>query len=200
MNYSIFFMIKKNYSCIYICPSPGGAGCSHKMDIAGCIYVGHNEPLWAPVHKHAQKTQTGLTVSLGSHTQKGIRNMNGSTFLLHLPKRTLQTTFCGLSTPKGSSKILPCHSVHLHFMQSRKACSLIWDLQIWPELSNPGFSYSCMGGCTCLLLGSRWLVSQGICYRASMGSLDKRSCGECPSHSLEVQLSSLRSTLGCVKS
>lgn len=69
-NYRVFLIIKKNYRCIYICPSPGGAGCSHKMGIAGCIYVGHNEPLWAPVHRHAQKAQTVATVSLGSHTQK----------------------------------------------------------------------------------------------------------------------------------
>lgn len=50
------------------------------------------------------------------------------------------------------------------------------------------------------LLGSQWQVSQGICYTASMGILDKRSCDECPSHGLEVQISSLRSTLECVKS
>lgn len=212
-NYRIFLRSKKDYSCIYICPSPGGAGCSHKVDIAGSIYLGHDEPLWAPVHRHAQKTQTGVTVSLGSHMKeenlKRIRNGHGSIFLLHPPSPVRGhcrnwVSFCDLGTSKGSSKRFPCHSVQdsniyisctleKHVPQFEICRSdhgyLSWDFLTAVRVAVPA-----------CLLGSQWLVSQGICYRAFMGILDIRSCDECASHGLEVQTASLKSTLECVKS
>lgn len=124
----------------------------------------------------------GKSVSAITHTKeenlKSIRNVNGSTLLLHPPSPIRGpcrncVSFCGLGPPKGSSKRFPCHRVqdsNIYISCSLgKACSSVWDLQVWAQLPKPAVRVA-VPACS---LGSQWLVSQGMCYRASVASLTK---------------------------
>lgn len=174
LNYRFFLITEKDYSYVYIWPSPGGAGCSHGMDIARCIYRGHNEPAWGPVHRHAQQAQAVGAVTLAPHVQKRIRNVHASTFLLHLSsKRTLQKFFLPLSMSKGSSKTFPCHSVHdsgTFCALSERCLRQLWDLQLSKPPQNQRtttsarpFSQLAKMAVPACSLGWRWLVSALVC-------------------------------------
>lgn len=122
----------------------------------------------------------GNSVSRITHTKeenlKRIRKVNGSLFTPSFPIRGPSrncVSFCGIGTPKGSSKRFPCHSVQ--YSKIYISCSLekhiphVWDLQVWPQLPKPGFSYNCKGGGTCLLVGQSMAGEPGHLLRCFYG-------------------------------
>lgn len=114
--------------------------------------------------------------------------LSTSPSLSHKRRRNC-VSFCGLGTPKGSSKRFPCHRVQDSNIYI--SCSLEKRVPQF-EICRSDHSYLSQGFLPAVRMGEPMAGKPGHLLQGFCSILDKGGCDECPSHGLEVQISSLR--------